>query len=297
MISNSGHDERGKYSGGQAGDQTGKEWAVIPWYNRPWDMILRHPEPAVQVLIAELAKEAAENDNIGYDQSQRWTFWNELAKAGYYPKNIKTKCEGDCSAGVLSICKAAGYLLNDPKLKAITQNGTTWGEKDILTKAGFKAYTAKKYRTSDKYLLPGDVLLNVSHHTAINLTKGALASTDGQTTTGSTGSVPTAHGSNSGASWSTSQTTTSGNLQVAKHKDNSLAGWYQVMTNKDPLNIRLSCGTDNKKNPVVGSLKSKSKIPFYGYYNLVGSVKWFLVQSGNVTGYVSSEYLKKVKNL
>lgn len=26
MISNCGHDERGKYSGGKAGDQTGTEW-------------------------------------------------------------------------------------------------------------------------------------------------------------------------------------------------------------------------------------------------------------------------------
>lgn len=34
MISNCGHDERGKYSGGKAGDQKGDEWAVIPWYSR-----------------------------------------------------------------------------------------------------------------------------------------------------------------------------------------------------------------------------------------------------------------------
>lgn len=35
MISNCGHDERGKYSGGKAGDQTRTEWQVINWYNRP----------------------------------------------------------------------------------------------------------------------------------------------------------------------------------------------------------------------------------------------------------------------
>lgn len=42
LISNSGHDENGKYSGGKAGDQTGTEWALIPWYNRPWKCVLRH---------------------------------------------------------------------------------------------------------------------------------------------------------------------------------------------------------------------------------------------------------------
>ena len=31
LISNSGHDENGRYSGGRAGDQTGTEWALIPW--------------------------------------------------------------------------------------------------------------------------------------------------------------------------------------------------------------------------------------------------------------------------
>ncbi|MBR3586872.1 MAG: N-acetylmuramoyl-L-alanine amidase, partial [Oscillospiraceae bacterium] len=32
-ISNSGSDENGAYSGGQAGDQTGKEWRMRDWYN------------------------------------------------------------------------------------------------------------------------------------------------------------------------------------------------------------------------------------------------------------------------
>ena len=35
MISNCGHDENNRYSGGKAGDQTGTEWRVINWYNRP----------------------------------------------------------------------------------------------------------------------------------------------------------------------------------------------------------------------------------------------------------------------
>jgi len=47
-IANSGHDERGRYSGGKAGDQTGTEWAIINWYNRPWNCVLRHPNQKVR---------------------------------------------------------------------------------------------------------------------------------------------------------------------------------------------------------------------------------------------------------
>ena len=47
MISNCGHDENGRYSGGKAGDQTGTEWQVINWYSRPWKCVLRHPDAVV----------------------------------------------------------------------------------------------------------------------------------------------------------------------------------------------------------------------------------------------------------
>ena len=82
MISNCGHDERGKYSGGKAGDQKGDEWVVIPWYSRPWGVMLRHPNAAVGKKIAELAEKAAKNDHIGYDQGNRYTFWQQLKASG-----------------------------------------------------------------------------------------------------------------------------------------------------------------------------------------------------------------------
>lgn len=173
MISNSGHDENGQYSGGAAGDQTGKEWSIIPWYNRPWNVVLRFEDPKTADTIAELATEAANNNNIGYDQGQRWTFWDALKASGYKPQNIKIKCEADCSAGVLAICKATGYLLHNSKMKAIDPNGYTGTERKILVNAGAKALTAAKYLTSDKYLKRGDILLYEGAHTAINLTDGS----------------------------------------------------------------------------------------------------------------------------
>lgn len=173
MISNSGHDENGRYSGGAAGDQTGGEWARIKWYSRPWTVVLRHPDPAVGGLIAQLAGEAADNNRIGYDQGQRTTFWQQLQAVGYFPSRITANCEADCSAGVAAIIKAAGYILGDSRLQGVSPDAYTGNLKSVLKGAGFSALTDSKYLTSDQYLLPGDVLLYEGHHTAINLDRGS----------------------------------------------------------------------------------------------------------------------------
>lgn len=175
MIANSGHDEKGKYTGGSAGDQTGTEWQIRSWYKYTygWGCALRYPDSKVGKKIAELAKEAANNNNIGYDQGQRLTFWYALEKAKYRPKDISTKCETDCSAGVCAIVKAVGYLLNIKALKDVSITNYTGSMKSNLRAAGFEVLTESKYLTSDSYLEPGDILLNERHHTCINLDYGS----------------------------------------------------------------------------------------------------------------------------
>lgn len=175
MISNSGHDENGKYSGGKAGDQTGKEWCLQQWYNRPWTVVLRHPNESVRELMANLAVEAANNDLIGYDQGDRYTFWERLKAAGYFPKAITVPCEADCSAGVAAICKAAGFLLGEKKLQGVSMYAYTGNLRQQLSDAGFKVLTDKKYLQNDKNILRGDVLLCEGHHTCINVTTGSGA--------------------------------------------------------------------------------------------------------------------------
>ncbi|PST31447.1 endolysin-like domain-containing protein [Enterocloster lavalensis] len=177
MISNCGHDERGKYSGGQAGDQNGDEWAVIPWYNRPWNYVLRHPDAAVRKKIVELARKAANNDMIGYDQGDRYSFWTQLKAVGYDPSKITVPCESDCSAGVAAIVKAVGYLMGNTKLQSVSIYCYTGNLRAALKAAGFEVLTASKYLASDNYLRAGDVLLYEGHHTAINLDDGASAET------------------------------------------------------------------------------------------------------------------------
>ena len=91
-ISNSGSDENGAYSGGQAGDQTGKEWRMRDWYNRPWTCVLRYPDQKVALKLAQLAIDAALNDHIGYDQSQNRTYLAQLKTVGWEPSRIMANC-------------------------------------------------------------------------------------------------------------------------------------------------------------------------------------------------------------
>ena len=197
-ISNCGHDENGGYSGGKAGDQTGTEYQVRSWYNRPWDCVLRHPKTAIQNDIAKLARQAAKNDLIGYDQDQRDTFWEQLKNAAsYLPANIKTACEADCSSSTAAIVKAVGYRKKDAKLKGVSPDLWTGNMKPALKSAGFEVLTDSKYRTSQDYLMPGDILLNEAHHVAINLTKGSKAGDDAaQPTEGSEYTVTAKSGLN-----------------------------------------------------------------------------------------------------
>jgi len=173
MISNCGGDERGKITGGQAGDQTTKEWTIIPWYARPWYCVLRHPDPNVRKLLADFARAAAENDNIGYDQWERLTFLTQLKASDWNPANITEKCEADCSSGVTAIAIAVGHILNIIPLCELNPKLYTGNMRTAFKNAGFEVLTEKKYRTSDKFLLAGDILLNDSHHTAINLDDGS----------------------------------------------------------------------------------------------------------------------------
>ena len=172
QISNSGHDQHGKYKYGSAGDQGG-EWTIKNWYSKPWDCVLRHPDYAVRECIAWLGIQAAENSHIGYDQGNRTSYWNQLKKVKYDPSKIKTNCEADCSAGVAANVKAAGYIMNDAKLKSVSASTTTSTMKANFKVAGFQVLTGSKYLTSSAYLKPGDILLKIGTHAATNLGIGS----------------------------------------------------------------------------------------------------------------------------
>lgn len=174
MVSNSGMNEWGGIYGGSPGDQTGKEWNIIAWYIYSpggWNCVLRHPDAKVRAKIAELGRTAALNNNIGYNQYNRNSYWTQLQKVGYLPAKIMTKCDADCSAGVIANTKAAGHLLGISALKNITAT-YTGNMRSAYRAAGFQILTDRKFTASPDYLLAGDILLNDANHVCTNLDDG-----------------------------------------------------------------------------------------------------------------------------
>ena len=87
--------------------------------------------------------------------------------------------------------------------------------------------------------------------------------------------------------------TRGGHTGVATGFDKSLAGTYTV-TAASGLNVRNAAGTNNK---VLVAIPKGTKVQNYGYYTLVGGVKWLYVKFtyNGVTyiGFASASYLKK----
>lgn len=81
--------------------------------------------------------------------------------------------------------------------------------------------------------------------------------------------------------------------EPAKSFSKTLAGIYTVTANAG-LNLRSGAGVE-KKSIIV--LPKGSRVTNYGYYTLVGKVKWLYVQAirngATYTGFCSSMYLKK----
>ena len=79
--------EKGTANGGSPGDQTGKEFLVRPYYNYPWDYVLRYPETAEKVrkkTDADIAREVLRG--LWGNGSERI---RRLRKAGYNPGEIQ----------------------------------------------------------------------------------------------------------------------------------------------------------------------------------------------------------------
>lgn len=280
-ISNSGSDERGKYNSGSAGDQTGKEWQLRSWYSRPWTHVFRYEkDPAVGQTLCNLGCAAALNDNIGYDQYQRTTYWTQLQKVGYDPSKITVKCEEDCSAGTAANVKAAGYLLGIKALQNVSANMTSRNTVENLTKAGFTVLTDNKYLKNGDYLLPGDILLYVNHHVAMNVTKGKKAEeiTIDTPTAGEIIGIAIAKGtmnirsshSKEASSYGTVKPGTK--LNVLEVLSNS---WYKVQYDKAPQGFAYTSNQNNKyysyiPNASISNTRKASSTPSSFDKNLSG---------------------------
>ena len=176
-IAHASIDEHKHISGGQAGDQTGKEVCIRDWYNKPWTCLIRFKDPAKAERVAQDMEWAAANDNIGYDQNQRNTLLSEARKVNFNLSKIKVKCETDCSGLVTVCCIYAGIPESELTYKgncATTRTLKQWlkatGEVDV--------YTTPMYTSKPDKLKRGDILLAEGSHVAVVVRTDELKSLD-----------------------------------------------------------------------------------------------------------------------
>lgn len=162
-VANCGHDERGKYSGGQAGDQSGDEWYIRNDYDFGQSVYLVHPNDDVNDLMARMAVNGARNDHIGYDQGQRTTFFAALAANNWIVSSIKKDCESDCSSGVAALGEACVQRLKLKKAH-ISKDVYTGNLKAAFTAAGWTAYTYDSLIRKYGKKPTGCIQLNPSKH-------------------------------------------------------------------------------------------------------------------------------------
>lgn len=164
-------DERGRISGGKAGDQTGKEVSTQSWYKhkKGW-RVLRCKSADKAEKIARTMQAACDNANIGYDQYQRDTLYKLAKDVGFDPALVDAPCETDCSA-LVRVCLAyAGILV---------ENFRTSNEASVLLRSGeFIELKEGRYTDQSAYLRRGDILVTRTQgHTVVVLSDGAKAET------------------------------------------------------------------------------------------------------------------------
>lgn len=160
IIGSARQDERGRYSGGKAGDQTGREVSTQNFYNhsKGWN-VLRAKDNKVAEKLSEAMKIACDNKNLGYDQSERYG----VIKHGIEAK-VKTEC--DCSSLVRAcIIYATGTDVGD---------FNTENERSVILKSGL-FNDIGSYRNGST-LYNGDILVTRTKGHTVIVVSGAKKS-------------------------------------------------------------------------------------------------------------------------
>ncbi len=179
IIGSARIDERGKLSGGTAGDQKQKsstndtvgEVSMQNFYihTKGW-YILRPKDSNIANKIATNMRIACNNSNIGYDQGNRLGIVT-------YSINTKVKTECDCSSLVRECIREASG--RDPG------NFTTANEASVLEASGL--FKKRKIYTPGTALYTGDVLVTKTKGHTVIVVSGA--SRDATSVSSSTSSV------------------------------------------------------------------------------------------------------------
>ena len=272
-------DERGKYSGGQAGSQIDKEISRQDWYLHSKGWVLIRPKDSKKAeKIAKNMEYACDSKYVGYDQGQNTTLYKVVKEFGFDISKLKTKCETDCARLVRVCVKYAGINASDFYTATEVNTLKATGE--------FKILTSDKYCKSSDYLKRGDILVTKTKgHTVVVLSNGSKASSDKVVVSNNTTSNDNVN--NSVATNAASKNPTSVKIDPAKSFDKTLHGNYKTTAN---LNMRAGAGTSKK---ILTIIPKDGKVTCYGYYTSVNGVKWYYVTYKTFSGFVSSKYLKK----
>lgn len=166
-------DEHGNITGGSAGDQKGgREVSTQSWYkhSKGW-RVLRPNSTVVASKIATAMQRACDNNNIGYDQTQRNTLYNAAKSVGFDPGKVTKKVETDCSGLVRVCCAYAGIKVGDFYTVTLPSK--------LLATKQFTELKDSKYTNSSNYLRVGDILCTKTKgHTAVVLSNGSKVTED-----------------------------------------------------------------------------------------------------------------------
>lgn len=158
-------DERGRASGGKAGDQTGREVKTGPWYYFGQEYVLRWKSRELAAKAAKICKAICNNNKVGYDQNQRTTLFKEMARVNWDPSKITKNVETDCSAMIAVICNAVGV--------PISKDVWTGNMRSALLATGkFTEFIGPTYCKSSEYTRYGDIILNTRSHVIMALEDG-----------------------------------------------------------------------------------------------------------------------------
>lgn len=174
-------DERGRYVGGQAGNQSGTELNVRTYYNKPWNRgLIRFKDGARAQRCATAMIQAVGNMRIGYDQNERNSLLPLARAAGWDLSKVTANCETDCSA----LCGVCGIAAGVPE-SAIYQGGNLCYTGNIIERfraTGMVDIYDASYAANSANLRNGDILVSSTH--------AVVVTTGGKTPSGASTSAP-----------------------------------------------------------------------------------------------------------
>jgi len=175
MIGSARSDERGRATGGAAGDQKGgKEVSTQAYYvhAKGW-RVLRAKDAAAREKIAQAMEWACADKKIGYDQNQRETLRKAVEPYGWDIRRLNRNVETDCSA-LIRVCCC--WAFQKDLGAGVSYFNTNTMCAALLGSGLFDEMTGSKYTAGSTYLLRGDILCTKTQgHTVVVLTSGSGA--------------------------------------------------------------------------------------------------------------------------